>query len=208
MGIPSQEGMTIMAEPTQVTVPGGKMGFNGRIKNSDLGTLDIRVMAILTQTKVNSRESSAAQAKTFYTHNVSGGSFQLELIHKNIEERNAFNKWMKNFMEKASRSQLSAGWVEVSVPVRRFVRKAVPQGTLMQGDAIDNVNRSYSTTMRFIGASDPAARREISYIKHSEDWNILKHYPGGTQVGWSAEEEFYDRGVTPVIRPGQPDRPV
>lgn len=187
---------------------GAAFGYNARISNVDLGSIDVRVESISHGTTINSQESIASQAKTFYPLKVSESPFVIRLLHRTRRERNVLNSWMREYMTKASSNAGVAGYLTVIVPSRGFNRKGVVQGTLGLGDSISLRERVYTTTLNFIASTDPAARIDVSRVRHSEDWEILKHYPSGQQAGWSVEETVYDRGKDPVIRPGHDNRPV
>lgn len=197
-----------MAAPTVITVGGARNGFNGRITHATLGRLFVRVDSLVMPFRVNASESSASQAKTFYPHYVSQSSFSMVLLHKGVIERQVVNAWFRRYMEQVTRNRLTAGHMTVSVPGRRFVRKCVPEGVLKYGDSVDERSRLLRSELSFIGASDPASRSEVSRISHSEDWEILKHYPAGSQAGFAAESTVYDVRPTQVRRPGMPSREV
>lgn len=196
-----------MADPVVITVSGAVEGFNGRMSNTVLGAVDLRVNTIQIEVAIRTRESDSAQHKVLYPQYVSSGSFSLGLIHKTLAERDAFNQWVAQYMERASSNRLSSAWVTVSVPARRFTRKAVPRGTLNFGDSTEQRGKPYTTTLQFVAASDPTSRiTSVSRVLHSADPSLLTHYPSGVQAGWSYEESVYDRPPTP----GGPvrDRPV
>lgn len=198
-----------MAEPSQITVSGGKFGFNGRISNTVLGRIDIRVSKITRGLVINSNESGAAQAKTFYPMYVSAGSFTLALLHKGIAERDALNEWVMRYMEQGSRNQLADGTVEVSIPGRRFVRRAVIRGRLELGDSMQYVGGLYTTSLDFAGAADPIKRRQSSrFVAAPNDPMAYRFYPSHIQEGWAVESTVYDRPPEEVFRPGDPNRPV
>lgn len=202
--LPSGDAMSEMVRPS-----GADFGYNARISNVDLGSVDVRVDSITHGTTINSQESIASQAKTFYPLKISESPFIIRIQHRTKSERNVLNNWMREYMVKAStHSSGVAGYLTVSVPSRRFYRQGVVEGTLGMGDSVTMRGTIYTTTLNFIASTDPAARVDVSRVRHSEDWEILKHYPSGQQAGWSIEETVYDRGKDPVIRPGQPDRPV
>lgn len=200
-----------MAEPRQVQPSGAKSGFNARISNAILGSIDVRVATLSHGITINSEESSAAQAKTFYPQKVSDAPFSITLLHRTKAERNKVNDFLRNYMERASSNRLTSAYLRVSVPSRRFLRLGVLEGTLRYGDSVTQRGRIYTTDLTFIASSNPADRSDLSRVLHSEDWEILSHYPSGQQAGWSTESSVYDsgdRGQDPVIRPGQPNRPV
>lgn len=202
-----------MAEPTEVRPPGAKAGYNARITSPALGSIDIMVTSLTHGTKINSQESSAAQARTFYPQKVSDAPFSVVVAHRSIEDRNRLNRWLRRYMEEVSANKISHGYLTLSVPARRFVRKGVVEGRLGYGDSTTMRGKIYTTNLTFIASTDPAERAEISRVRHSEDWEILKHYPSGMQAGWSTDETLYDRdddsgGRAPIQRPGMPVRPV
>lgn len=197
-----------MADPAGVRPRGAPRGHNGEISNNVLGSIYVRVSRLQHGIVINSQESAAPQAKTFYPQRVSEAPFVLTVEHLSRKERDGFNHWMRQYMERVSSNLISSGYLSVSVPARNFYRKGVLERELNHGDSIDQRGKAYVTTLTFTAATDPGSRIDFSRVVHSEDWEILSHYPSGLQAGWSAEETIYDRGSDPVIRPGMPDLPV
>lgn len=198
-----------MAAPTNVTVPGARTGFNGFLRHSAQGTRNIRVDSIQKTTAINTQEDAASQAKTIYPLWVSQGAFTLRLLFLDPGERDALSDWVANFMRAASSARLEDATMEVSVPGRRFHRRAIPRGTLVYGSE-QGSNPMKTTTLSFVGAEDPVRRwRDRSRMRSApNDPTASYFYPAGIQVGWSLEEQIYDEGRNPAPGPWNPPRPV
>lgn len=194
-----------MAAPSP-KVSGAPYGYNAKIVQTDLGTLFCRAETITENVRINSRESVASQAKTFYPMWVASGAFTIRFVHRHSEERSVFTDWMRIYMERASSAQLTQNYLDISVPARRFQRRAVPRGSLVYGSDQATANQAKRTTMTFVGAADPQSRSEVSTMLHADnDLVSMFFYPAGIQTGWDTRERVYDQ---PPIRPGQPNRPV
>lgn len=194
-----------MAAP-RPEVAGAPYGYNAKIVQTDLGTLFCRVGNIQQNTTINTREDIASQAKTMYPMWVAEGGFTVRFVHRNSDERQVFTDWMRQYMERASSAQLTQNYVDISVPARRFQRRAVPRGSLVYGSDQKTANNAKSTTIIFVGAADPQRRSQVSEMHYApNDLVSAFFYPAGIQTGWDTAEQVYDQ---PVIRPGMPNRPV
>jgi len=194
-----------MAAPREVTLPGAPYGFNGKIEHATLGTLYICVGTIRRNVSINTAEDAASQAKTMYPLYVSQGGTTLTLLHKDHAARNKVNRWIERFLVRSSSDQLSHNYVDVSVPNRRFRRRAMIQGTLTYGETVGD--GLLTTTLTLVGAADPVRRYTQRSRMQLADNDLVStyFYPAGVQAGWDTEEKVYD---IPPIRPGQPNRPV
>lgn len=194
-----------MAAPREITMTGAPRGFNGKIVHATLGTLYVMVERITRNVSINTAQDSASQAKTMYPLWVSQGGTVLHLVHRSHAERDKVNRWVERFQERSSSAMLDHNYVDVSVPNRRFQRRAMIQGTLIWGEDVSDV--LLRTSLTLVGAADPVQRyTDRSRVKLSTtDYVSTYFYPSGNQVGWDTAEEVYD---VPPIRPGQPNRPV
>ena len=196
-----------MVAPTRLEVAGAPRGFNGQIAHSTMGSIYVRVGAIQRNVSINTSESAASQAKTMYPLYVSQGSTTLRILHKSHAERGDFNAWVRAFMEASSAAELTENYVDVKVPVRRFERRAVIQGTLEYGASYDD--GMLTTMLVLTGAADPVrryAQRSRMLLARNDALVSTQFYPAGVQAGWDPTEQVYDR--PDPIRPGMPDRPV
>lgn len=188
-------------------LPGAPYGFNGKITHASLGSIYICVGAIRRTVSINTSEDAASQAKTMYPLWVSQGVTTLRLLHKDHQARDLINDWLATFMEQAGSAQLENNYVDVSVPVRDFQRRAVPQGTLVYGKAVED--GMLTTMLTLIGAADPVRRyTERSRMQLAANGALVStyFYPAGIQAGYSSAEAVYDRPGP--IRPGMPDQAV
>lgn len=170
-----------MTEPTKVTMAGAKAGYNGSLTVKGYGSANVRVERILYGMAVISHEAVAANRKVYYPNKVVSNSFGMALIFAKWSEREAFSKWVSDYMKKVTTGQIANGSMLVSVPGRKFARSAVPSGTLEFGDDITQSGRAYRLTLNFIGATRPMLAKDTSRFRNSTNKILATFYPGGTQ---------------------------
>ncbi len=148
-----------------VTIAGAKEGFNGLLSVTGYGSLTVRVEKIRYAVEIYSEQASSAHGKVFYPGWLQDADFSLELVHVSLADRDAFNRWMRGYMTKVTTGGVSQGSVLVRVPGRRFVRRAIPMGTLNLGDSIAQSGKAYRTALVFRGATDPIAIKAASAFR-------------------------------------------
>lgn len=188
-----------MAEPTNVTIPGTSTGYNGLLSVTGYGSVAVRVESIRYGLELMTSQGEAANYVAYYPHAVLDTQFSLSLVFRTWTEREAFNTWMSTYMRKVTTRQISRGSMRVSVPARRFVRSAVPHGTLDYGDDVAQAGKAYRTSVSFSGAASPTLKS--SSFQNVRDKTLATFYPAGTQLSGKASlaATIFD---TPVIPPG------
>ena len=172
-----------MTAPTRVTIPGATEGFNGLLTVTGYGSKTVRVESIRFGTDIYSEQADAATTKAFYPGWLQDSSFSLVLVFKTAAERDAINDWLAEYMRRVTSNRLKQGSMLAQVPVRRFVRRAVPQGTLTYGDDIGNAGRAYRLDLLFVGATDPIAASAASRFRPArvDAKNSAPFYPSSEQ---------------------------
>lgn len=176
-----------MAEPTQVTISGAREGRNCRLSVSGYSSITVQAVALALVVNINASDEDAGSRRAYYPFSVVSDSFSLIVIHNSWAQREAFNAWIRGYMNKVIANDKIGGTIKVELPVRRFVRNAVPKGTVNYGARFDDV--SFTTTIQFVGALNPlsavgqSAVSGVSYYKPPTNDPTAKYfYPSGTQV--------------------------
>lgn len=187
-----------MAEPNPRI--DGKMGMTGRLSTIGYGSRLVRVTKVQDGLKIISSSGEARSRRAFYPHATVNAKFILTIVFTSWSERESFNRWMRTYMNGVSTGKGTSGYMKVSVPGRRFVRIAVPEGELLYGDAVKNV--TYPVDVTFVGIHDPVDdlnHPSLSQMQMPKNDLISKHfYPTGLQVSGadSLEGTFFDPGLT------------
>lgn len=210
-----------MAEPRVVTIPGAPEGYNCRLSVGGYGSRVCRAVVIQYDLKVIGEDASAANRRAYYPVVVAGSSFDLQVIHKTYDEREAFNTWVRGYMEGIAANRRMSGAMKMECPARRLVRVGVVEGTLEYG-LVWNETLSYATTLAFVGSSEPLSAlggesvEGVSYFKTArvDAATSATFYPTGSQVAGaeSLEGTIFDTtppvlDLTPIIKhPASSDR--
>ena len=153
---------------SSVTISGAAEGLNGLLSVTGYGSIAVRVEKIRYGVEIYSEQADSANGKAYYPGWLQDSDFSLDIVHPTVGNRDAFNKWMRVYMTKATSGSLSHGAVLVRVPGRKFARNAIPQGTLNYGDSIDQNARAYRTTMVFRGATNPLSTGSASSFRKAK----------------------------------------
>lgn len=141
----STPGLTVVGEPN---------GTNCVLSIAGYGARSIRVLTVGYNVSITSNEENNATYTVFYPINVLADDFTLVAIFPSYRSRESFTAWVQGYMLRASTNAKSAsGYVNVSVPVRKFYRKAVLSGTLEFGMSSGDI--AFPLTLTFIGSADP-----------------------------------------------------
>jgi len=130
----------------------------------------------------------ARDRRGFYSIVTVGSSFTMGVGYTSWEEREAFNQWMRNFMESVASGTAKSGFMTISCPARNFYRTGVPDNDIVYGKGVRDVG--YVTDLSFVGASNPLdlslkqKMAGISYFKMPKkaDAAARYFYPAGRQV--------------------------
>lgn len=173
-------------EPSQY--PGAPAGFNSILKVSGYGGRYIRATAISYGIEIRSSvDQEAANRRAFYPITTNESEFTVTIGHIDWAERERFNIWMSTYMHAVADNRQVQGYMFVHCPTRGFARIAVPKGTLNYGEALKDM--AYSTTITFVGASDPLDLEQgvrhagASFLQPLDDGSIETFfYPTGDQL--------------------------
>jgi hypothetical protein len=166
-------------------------GLNCTFTVNSYGTFQVRVTAVSYGLTIKSSESEARNTRAFYPLSNTEETFTLEMVFRDTEERDAFNSWVRNYWDKVSANENIGGFVTVSIPVRNFVRQAIPSTMLEYGAHWDEV--TVVAAMQFVGTINPIDGVGVGdtlpkvgsyYVGPTTDLqNGLFFYPSGIQVG-------------------------
>lgn len=193
-------------------------GLNATIRTGKHGSYRVRAVGLGYGLGVIATQEESKQRRAFYPLVTTSSSFTITLAFVSWEERERFNKWMSNFMEKVVNGRGFHAAMEIRVPSRDFIRTAVPEGPIEYGEGVTDVG--YEMSISFVGSSDPvdpskgAKAAELAYFEmpgKKKGRQISKHfYPAGHQLAGTGDldgaifdHSFGDEQRTPLSQSSQ-----
>lgn len=169
-----------MADP-RPTIAGAAEGYNSRLTARGYGSRLLRCERVGYPLEVGVAEDRAANSRSLYPLNRTSATFLISAVFQTWEEREAFNRWARQYMLKVATNQPISGYLYVEVPARRFARYGVLAGPLLYGEAVGD--KAYHVDLTFVGAQDPVGDSRTSYYQPAaKDRNDApSFYPSGTQ---------------------------
>lgn len=160
-------------------------------------------------------ESRARETRAFYPHERTPAQFMLtfallgrvQLTDKDSEHVR-FNRWMREYMrflldldEIAGRARA----MHITIPVRNFVRQAIPLGPLSFGEHVGSM--LWNQTITFETTFEPTDKKFGTSIFDAQgtvkDKNARFYYPAGEQLTGNQKPGVYDTvRFTPAIITG------
>jgi hypothetical protein len=185
---------------TSPDIPGAPLGYNCRLSARGYGSRVLRCVRISYRVQIGTTDDEGPNARAVYPLHRLVPGFTVVAAMLSYAEREAFNRWMREYMQRVASNQRVSGYVHVSVPARGFSRAGVPVGPLAYGDQAGQFY--YPTTIGFVGATDPISAvgggspaGSSRYIAPSKDRTEAPYfYPAGNQKAGaeSLEGTFYD----------------